>query len=296
MNALVLVRAHAYDEQVKTAYGAVRRQSHGCEPLLLLDVSNGDVSTDIPTLKFSGDRLERIGLELYPEGRWAWFAGDYSLYCAFLDRPECSHFVMVDYDARINFSIDDFLGRIDRAGHDFVASYAGFENADWMWTAAGKHWFPRVAGCLFPIVVLSRRLLVKCLEHRLAQSRTIPAEKEERKRFLKQNWMNCEAFVPSVALSEGYAIADIQQLVPGWSYSFMRDVDVLYWEMPELAEVPCAHPVFLKQDLPQQIRKKLRDLPQGDLRTWVITRAKALRGGDSGLWEAIQTANAELRE
>ena len=76
----------------------------------------------------------------------------------------------------------------------------------------------------------------------------------------------------------------------------MRDVDVLYWEMPELAEVPCAHPVFLKQDLPQQIREKLRDLPQGDLRTWVIARAKALRGGDSGLWEAIQTANAELRE
>ncbi len=296
MNALVLLRAHAYNEQVRTAYGALRRQSRDCEPLLLLDVSNGDVSTDVPTLRFSGDRLRRIGLELYPEGRWAWFAGDYALYCAFLDRPEYSYYVMADYDTRINFSIDDFLGRIDRAGYDFVASYAGFENADWMWTAAGKHWFSRVAGCLFPIVVLSRRLLLRCLERRLAHANMVPAEKEAKERFLKQRWMNCEAFVPSVALSEGYSIADIQQLVPDWNYSFMRDVDVLYWEMPQLADVPCAHPVFLKQDLPQQINKKLRDLPQGDLRTWVITRAKELRGSDSALWEAIRTANAELRD
>ena len=153
---------------------ALRRQSRDSEPLLLLDVSNGDVSTDMPTLRFSRRSIGKIGLELYPEGQWAWFAGDYSLYCAFLDRPECSHFVMVDYDAKINFSIDDLLRRIDQAGCDFVASYAGFENPDWMWTAAGKHWFDRVAGCLFPIVVLSRRLLLKCLERRLAQPTRFP--------------------------------------------------------------------------------------------------------------------------
>ena len=187
-------------------------------------------------------------------------------------------------------------GWIDQAGCDFVASYAGFENPDWMWTAAGKHWFDRVAGCLVSgSVVLSRRLLLKCLERRLAHANALPAEKEARERFLKERWMNCEAFVPSVALSEGYAVADIQQFVPNWSYSFMRDVDVLYWEMPELAAVPCAHPVFLKQDLPQQINRKLRDLPQGDLRAWVITRARELRGSDGELWEAIKTANAELR-
>lgn len=294
MNPLVLLRTHTFDEQVKTAYGALRRQSRAHEPLLLLDVSHGDIVTDAPTLRFSGDRLRKMGFELYPEDRWAWFAGDYALYCAFLDRPDSSHFLMIDYDTRINFSVDDFLRRVDDDGCDFVASYAGFESSDWMWTTAGKHWFDRVAGCLFPIVLLSRRLLVKCLERRLVHARSIPAEKEQRQQFLRQRWMNCEAFVPSVALSEGYAIADIQKLVPGWSYSFMRDVDVLYWDMPQLADIPCAHPVFLKQDLPALVSRKLRDLPPGELRAWVIERAKALRASDSAVWDAVSAANKEL--
>ena len=204
MNALVLLRSHLYNEHVKTAYADLRRFSQGSEPFLLLDASKGDIATDIPTLKFDGERLRRMGVELYPDNRWAWFAGDYALYCAFLERPDHSHYVMLDYDTRINFSIDDLLAGVERAGCDFVAPYAGFENAKWMWAAAGRHWFPRVAGCFFPIVVLSRRLVLRCLEHRLAHARQVPDEKEAKREFLQQRWMNCEAFVPSVALAEGY--------------------------------------------------------------------------------------------
>jgi hypothetical protein len=296
MAALILLRSHLVNDHVQKAYETLRRRSETSETLVLLDISNGDAQSDLPTLRFCGDRLARMGLELYPEKRWAWFAGDYALYCAFLDRPEFSHYVMIDYDARVNFSIDDFVARIESGGHDFVAPYAGFENADWMWTAAGKFWFERVAGSLFPIIAVSRRLIVKCLEHRLSQSRLVPAEKDERRRFLEERWMNCEAFVPSVALREGYSMVDIQKLVPGWDYSFMRDVDVLHWDMPQLADVPCAHPVFLKQDLPEQIRRKLRDLPQGDLRSWLIARTRELLQSDRALWSAVQEANAELRD
>ena len=296
MDALVLLRSHAYNAHVSKAFGALRSFTRQSKTMLLLDVTNGDVSSDVPTLKFSGERLRRIGLELYPAGQWAWFAGDYALYCAFLDRPEHSHYVMIDYDAKVNFWIDEFLERIGSGDWDLVAPYAGFERPDWMWSAAGRHWFDRVAGCFFPIVVVSRRLLLRCLEHRLAHARAIPIEAAARQEFLRQRWMNCEAFVPSVALAERYSMADIQQFVPGWSYSYMRDVDVLHWDMPQLAAIPCAHPVFLKEDLPEQISKRLRNLPQGELRQWVVKRAGELRGSDSALWEAIQAANPELRD
>jgi hypothetical protein len=296
MAALILLRSHMVNDHVRKAYEALRRHCETSETLLLLDVSNGDAPSDMPTLRFSGDRLARIGLTLYPQKRWAWFAGDYALYCAFLDRPEFSHYVMIDYDARVNFSIDEFVARLETGGHDFVAPYAGFENADWMWTAAGRFWFERVAGSLFPIIAVSRRLIIKCLEHRLSHSMLVPAEEEARQRFLEQRWMNCEAFVPSVALREGYSIVDIQKLMLGWNYAFIRDVDVLHWDMPQLADVPCAHPVFLKTDLPEQIRCKLRDLPQGELRSWLIARAKEMLRSDHALWSAVQEANAELRD
>jgi hypothetical protein len=296
MEPLVLLRCHAYNAHVRTAFDALSSFSSRCDPILLLDVTNGDIVSDVPTLKFDGERLRKIGLELYPKGQWAWFAGDYALYCAFLERPEFSHYVMIDYDARINFQIDEFLGKVAKGGWDFVASYAGFERSDWMWSAAGKYWFDRVAGCFFPIVVMSRKLLLKCLEHRLAHARTIPVETPAREEFLRERWMNCEAFVPSVALAEGCPMADIQQFVPGWNYSFVHDVDALYWEMPELASVPFAHPVFLREDLPLQISKRLGGLPPGDLREWVVKRAIALRGSDGALWEAILAANPELRD
>ena len=66
--------------------------------------------------------------------------------------------------------------------------------------------------------------------------------------------------------------------------------------MPQLANVPCAHPVFLKQDLPDRVAKKLSQLPRGELRTWMIERAKDLRNSDQALWEAIRTASPELQD
>jgi hypothetical protein len=259
-------------------------------------VSRGDISTDVPTIKFSGERLKKLGLPLYPADRWAWFCGDYALYCVFWDQPGYSHYIMIDYDTKVNFSVDDLMSKILSFGYDFVACHAGFERADWMWTAAGRHWFDRVAGCFFPIVVLSRRLLLRCLGHRLIHASSIPENLEERRNFLERRWMNCEAFVPSVALAGDYAMMDIQRLVPGWTYDYMRDVDALYWDMPELADAPCAHPVFLKKDLPQQIQRMLRDIPVSELRARIIERARAVKHSDKSLWRDIQMVNPELDE
>ena len=296
MTALVLLRSHLYSEQVKTAYALLSHFSQASEPLLLLDISKGDIQTDIPTLRFHGDRLRKIGIELYPENRWAWFAGDYALYCAFLERPDYSHYLMIDYDVRVNFSIDRLVDSVNSSNYDLVACWAGFERDDWMWTAAGRHWFARVAGCFFPFVMLSRRLVVRCLEYRLSQSKSVPIEGRDKARFLEQFWMNCEAFVPSVALENGYAMVSLDRLVPGWTYDYFRDVDLLHWDMPEVAEVPCAHPVFLREELPDQVKNKLRDLPGGSLRDLIINRVRKMRTTDQPLWNDIVTLNPELRD
>lgn len=276
------------------SYAALRRFSKNSETVLFLDVSRGDISTELPAIKFSGERLETMGIPLYPKDRWAWFCGDYALYCAFWEKPGYSHYVMIDYDVKVNFSVDALLSRIEEAGCDFVACHAGFERADWMWTAAGRHWFDRVAGCLFPIVVVSRRLLLRCLGHRLIHASSIPQDEGESRAFLQERWMQCEAFVASVALAGGYPMADIQTLVPDWTYDYVKDVDVLYWDMLELANAPCAHPVFLRKDLPYQIRKRLHEIPAGELRTRIIESAKALGHSDKPLWEAVRTVNPEL--
>jgi hypothetical protein len=294
MATIVFLRCHTYDEHVKASYASLARCCEAVEPWLLLDVSRGDIATDVPTLRFSSERLRKLGLALYPEDKWAWFAGDYALYCAFLERPEFSHYLMIDYDAKMNFSVDRFLDRIVASNNDLVAPYAGFERADWMWTPAGKHWFDRVAGCFFPIVVLSRRLILRCLEHRLAQSQQVPGSPQARQEFLQQRWMNCEAFVPSVALHQGYAMADIEKFVPGWTYKFIHDIDVLPWDLPALADVPCAHPVFLRHDLPDYVHRRLKSLPEGQLRTWFIERAAALQAAAPETWQAIEAVSPEI--
>lgn len=296
MKNLVLLRAHAFDEHVSTAYATLKRFSLSNDTCLLLDVSRGDITTNVPTIRFSGERLMKIGLPMHPEGRWAWHAGDYALYSVFLDAPEYDFYVMIDYDVRVNFSIDDLLERVSQSSYDFVAPYAGFEKADWMWTAAGRHWFPRVLGSFFPLVVLSRRLIARCLERRLVHSRAVPIKEGERRRFLWQNWMNCEAFVPSLAFDCGFGIVDINKIVPGWTYEFFRAVDVLYWDMPEIANIPAAHPVFLRADLPRMIQKRLLDLPEGDLKAGFIRRARALKFVDEALWVSIAAANPGLLE
>jgi hypothetical protein len=294
MAAIVLLRCHTYDEHVKVSYAALARCCERDPPWLLLDTSRGDIATDVPTLRFSGERLRRLGLALYPEDKWAWFAGDYALYCAFLERPEFSHYVMIDYDAKVNFPVDRFLERIAASNQDLIAPYAGFERADWMWSPAGKYWFDRVAGCFFPIVVLSRRLILRCLEHRLAQTQQVPVAVEARRTFLQRNWMNCEAFVPSVALHEGYAMADIEKFVSGWTYAFIHDIDALPWDLPALAEVPCAHPVFLRQDLPDYVHRRLQSLPSGPLRSWLLDRVAALQTGAPETWRAIRAVSPEI--
>jgi len=294
MVPLILMRSHHYDEHVRISFAKLRECSSRFKPFLLLDTSRGDLTPDIPTLKFRGERLQELGLELYPEKRWAWFAGDYALYCALLAKPECSHCFMVDYDARVNFSVDDLMSRVAAERVDLVAPYAGFENANWMWTSAGRHWFDRVVGCFFPVVVLSRRLILKCLETRIAHSKAVPTDKSDKARFLRQNWVNCEAFVPSVALANGYSMVDIQKLVPKWSYAYLSDLDVMHWDMPDIAEVPCAHPVFLKHDLPLHIHRKLDSLPDGETRTSFVNRVNDRLKTDEALWAEIVAVNPEL--
>jgi hypothetical protein len=295
MTCLVLLRTHVYNRHVEVAFSALRNFSKLNEPKLLIDVSNGDIESQLPMLKFEGARLQRLGIELFPERDWAWFSGDYALYCAFLDQPEHTHYVMIDYDVKVNFSVDNLLTETQASGYDLVAPYAGFQEETWIWRAASKYWFSRAAGCFFPVVIISRRLLLRCLEHRLAQSRLIPTEPDARQAFLQAKWVNCEAFVPSVALTEGYSLMTIQKLIAGWTYEFVRDVDVLYWEMPQLEGVPCAHPVFLKEELPYQVRRRLNGLGAGPLRDWIIKRANDLRETDGPLWEQIAVLNPELR-
>lgn len=296
MSALILIRSHIYDEHVRIAYETLKAFSRHSEPLLFLDVSRGDITTDIPTLKFDGARLRNIGMELYPEHRWAWFSGDYALYCAFLERPDHEHYMMIDYDVLVNFSVDDLVNLVSRCKYDLVAPYAGFERDDWMWTAAGRHWYERVAGCFFPVVLISRRLLVTCLEHRLMHSRRVPLDHLSRSEFLQKAWMNCEAFVPSVALSSGYSMIDIEKVVPNWSYKFFRDVDILYRGMPEIAAVPSAHPVFLRKQIPEIVGKRLASLPEGELRSLVVSRVKQIRSSDVLLWNDITACVPDLLE
>ena len=76
----------------------------------------------------------------------------------------------------------------------------------------------------------------------------------------------------------------------------MHDVDTLYWDMPQLSNVPCAHPVFAKSALPGQIARRLKRFPEGPLRDWTIKRARQLCQGDADLWAGIISANPDVAE
>ncbi len=159
----------------------------------------------------SRDKLRSIGLYADLDDVF-WRCGDYPLYLARDAYPEHAFIWQFEYDVVIN-SVDPaaFLGRIDALSDaDFMASHLRRPEDWWRFRHAVADRYPDVWRCYFPIVRLSGAALEFLHCRRVEDTlrhRSLPDG-------VASEWPNDEAFVATELMNNGYACADLNEVMP----------------------------------------------------------------------------------
>jgi hypothetical protein len=212
-HAAVMLRGHKIDDKIIDLYNELQSPEARYDTFLLLDETNGALSTDIANVvTFSAQRCQELGLS-YSTGRLFWLCGDVALLFAYRQFPAYSYFIMIDYDvyfvksgpAMLNAIVERLLDpgkrEVDAVGLQYRIVGGG-----WPHHAAAKKLFEQVWFYYFPFIVLSRRALA----YVHAQRRLELYEQAD----LKEPVI-CEAFVPSHLTVAGFYCIDLEEILPG---------------------------------------------------------------------------------
>jgi hypothetical protein len=111
------------------------RVGHG-DLYVIADETNGPIA-EIPHDRVirvtEADMIDRGFVHGSPNSSIFWHSADYSLFRLFEDRPDCAHYITVEYDAVLNTDIDALVAAVGAGGYDFVGQKIERPAAEWHW-------------------------------------------------------------------------------------------------------------------------------------------------------------------
>ena len=214
--ALVIVKAHYWDQAVAEVVEANRRASGEAAFIVLFDTSgNIEQQNGLKYVEYCSE-IDHLSLGLYKNDHHRpllWYNGDYTLYYARQLYPDVSYYVVCEYDCLIRGDITRELNAMAEEGVDFAAAQLGRRTPDWAWYASLIDLPGEKYGCILPFVFASARAIDVLFEQRIRMSVEASASPP-------LQWPFCEGFIPTVLeASNGMKVSRLEDY---FDLSFFR--------------------------------------------------------------------------
>ncbi len=204
---VVAFRTHVWDEHVDYLARRIYASAAGCEFVILADETLQTFDTT-PFLKIAHTvDFSEFGLPLYPTNRSMWYNADYPLYRLRKERPDATHYAMIEYDVCATVDLFKLSKHVEEAEIDLVATHledASKANFPWHSGLVDKFNVPLKA--LIPFMVISGR----AIDHMYGKRRAIVEHKYPEQ---ESDWPFCEGFIPSASAEiENFKYLDYKTL------------------------------------------------------------------------------------
>lgn len=233
-NVVLALRTHFWDEYIEYISQKLNGSTSLCEFVIIADETKSKFNCSNYNKISHTDDMSEIGIDYFPEFN-LWYTGDYPLYILLNTYKDADYFIMVENDVLVNKNIDGIIKYVTSNNIDVI--FYDFDNTPgWVWEKTLQESFSNTKKCLFPFLLLSRRVV----EYLYVRRKEISKEYKNGK---IKYFPYCEGFIASAIneLGDSIKISNLNDFFKMNHYSF----DNPYYILDPIANMSgsICHPV-----------------------------------------------------
>lgn len=165
-DSAVIIRTHFFDDDVHELAKRFALETN-FDVIFVVDETNNTVRIPKEFKKLRFDRASLRQTGLFAPHNVGWRCGDYFFYVASTACPQYKYFWLIEPDVLINtHDLGEFFAPFNAVTDDLLAPALGPRESYWMWFNTIAQFVPKVYGCVFPILRLSKAAIDSLFEKR----------------------------------------------------------------------------------------------------------------------------------
>lgn len=156
-NVVLALRTHFWDESIEYIAQKLNGATNLCEFVVIADETNSKFDCGNYNKISHTQDISDIGIDYLPNFN-LWYNGDYPLYVLMNAYKDADYFIMIENDVAVNKNIDSIINSVYKNNIDVI--FHEFEDTfGWAWEATLKESFCTTKKCLFPFILVSRKVV-----------------------------------------------------------------------------------------------------------------------------------------
>lgn len=233
-NVVLSLRTHFWDEYIDYIAQKLNGSTTLCDFVVIADETNSKFDCGYYNKLSHTSDISDLGIEYLSEFN-LWYNGDYPLYVLMDKYKDSDYFIMVENDVLINKNIDFIIKYVYEKKVDVI--FHEFENTTgWVWETTLKESFDITKKCLFPFLLVSRRVV----EYLYKRRKEIVCNYKNRN---INHYPYCEGFIASAIneIKESIKISSLKEFFDIHHFTFDNPYYILDPEANKIGTI--CHPV-----------------------------------------------------